>query len=275
MTGRRMLVDGKVFLVGTGVDITARKKAEEVLKEAKESAEAANRAKSEFLNNIAHDFRTPVHAIMGFSSLLHSEHMTEKQKKFAGVINESSHDLLRLVEELLDVSRLESGRLELKVSEFDVRKCLDHAVKVAQIELIDKEVKLRHWMEGSILPVKGDETRFNQILANLIGNAVKYTDKGEIIVKIDGDQQGCSPGKCRIRLSVKDTGLGIPQDKLPRLFDAFTRFHEFEGGKARGGEGLGLYIVKTLVDLMKGKISVTSEVGKGSEFIVTLDFDVA
>ncbi|MBF0331395.1 MAG: PAS domain S-box protein [Candidatus Omnitrophica bacterium] len=255
--------------------ITERKKAEDALRKAKEDAERANKAKSEFLNNIAHDFRTPMQSIMGFSDFLQAEQLTERQKKCAHIINEKSTALLSLVEDLLDVSRLESGGLELRSIEFDLRKSVQSAVAMAEEDLIGKDVKVFFFVDENIPRLMGDEVRFNQIMSNLIGNAVKYTDKGSITVrvnKVGGDRPGDG---CRVRVSVKDTGLGISRDKQAQIFDAFTRFHEFAGGKERGGVGLGLYIVKTLVDLMKGTVSVVSDVGVGTEFILTFDFDMA
>jgi len=158
---------------------------------------------------------------------------------------------------------------------FDPKRCVEDAVEIAQAACINKDIKIECCIQKNIPLVIGDETRFNQILTNLIGNAVKYTDKGEIVVKMEQDGAHCPEGKCRIRVSVRDTGLGIcPQDQA-HIFDAFTRFHEFQGARARGGVGLGLYITKTLVDLMKGEISVVSQVGVGSEFIITLDLNTA
>ncbi len=263
----------KTLLAGYTIDITERKQAEEVLRKAKEDAEMASNAKSEFLNNIAHDFRTPMHAIMGFSGFLQSENLTVKQKKFADIINERSQALLKLVEDLLDVSRLDAGRLELRSMEFDPKECVRTAVALAKVELMSKDVQMVCFIDESIPQVKGDEVRFNQILTNLVSNAVKYTDRGEIVVNITREECAQLKDKCRIRVSVKDTGLGIPQDKLTQIFDAFSRFHEFTGGKERGGVGLGLYITKTLVGLMKGEIGVVSEESKGSEFVVMLDLD--
>ncbi len=252
--------------------ITERKEVEELLKKAKADAEAASKAKSEFLNNIAHDFRTPMHSILGFSDLLKAEPLTEKQKKFASIIHERGRGLLGLVEDLLSVSRLESGKLELRSAAFDLEQCILSAIDVARIELLDKSVKMVVQIDGFIPRVIGDESRFNQILSNLIGNAVKYTDKGEILVKLSTNKD--AKGKCRVRVSVKDTGFGISKEQQSKIFEAFTRFHEFEGGKERSGVGLGMYITQRLVDLMQGEIGVASEVGVGSEFVVTVPFDV-
>jgi signal transduction histidine kinase len=263
------------FHIAIVEDITVRKQAEEALQKAKAEAEAASQAKSEFLNNIAHDFRTPMHAIMGFSGLLREEPLGEKAHKFVSIIYERSRNLLVLVEDLLSISRLESGNLGLRHLVFDIRKCVLDSIDVAKVELKDKSVRVSAVIDDGIPLVKGDEGRFNQVLTNLVSNAVKYTDKGEVVVRLSTEAVKSSPDKCRVRVAVKDTGFGIAPDQLTRIFDAFTRFHEFEGGKERSGVGLGMYITKRLVDLMNGEISVTSAVGVGSEFIVTLDFDMA
>ncbi|MBF0331237.1 MAG: PAS domain-containing sensor histidine kinase, partial [Candidatus Omnitrophica bacterium] len=256
-------------------DITERKLAENALEKAKAAAEAANKAKSEFLSNIAHDFRTPIHAIMGFGALLESQDLPVKPLKFAQNITRSAQNLLALVDDLLDVTRLESGKIPLRSLDLDMKECIKIAVDQVQIGLLDKDVKLSCRVGDDIPYLKGDITRLNQILVNLIGNAVKYTDKGEINVKVERVPQFCSKDKCRVNISVKDTGFGISPECQGRIFDAFTRFHEFEGGKKRSGLGLGMYITKAIVDLMKGKINIISQVGVGSEFIVTLDLDVA
>ncbi len=256
-------------------DITHLKQAEAILKKGKEDAESASKAKSEFLNNIAHDFRTPMHAIMGLSTFFQSEKATPKQREYANIINEKSKGLLTLIEELLDVSRLDAGKLELRSVEFDLKESVLELARAGTNELMGKEVTLVCSVEAGLPQVKGDKIRFSQILNNLIGNAIKYTDKGEIVVGVTRQLEKCPKGKCRIRISVKDPGLGIPEDKQELIFEAYTRFQEFDGTRERGGVGLGLYITKTLVELMGGTISVVSEVGKGSEFIVVMDFDIA
>ncbi len=256
-------------------EINERKQVEDLLLKAKENAEAANIAKSTFLNNIAHDFRTPTHAIMGFSAFLLKEQLTEKQINFVHIINERSRVLLNLVEELLDVSRLDSGRLTLRAIQFDLEQCVRSSFDIASNLLFVKNVKMSCSVPDGLPQLKGDPTRLGQILTNLIENAVKYTDKGEISVQVQQVTDGCPYGKFRTMISVKDTGLGIEADQRSQIFDAFSRFHEFAGDKPRGGVGLGLYITRTLVDLMGGTITVVSEVGTGSEFMVTLDFDIA
>ncbi len=254
-------------------DITHLKQAEAILKKGKEDAESASKAKSEFLNNIAHDFRTPMHAIMGLSTFFQSEKSTPKQREYANIINKRSKGLLTLIEELLDVSRLDAGKLELRSIEFDLKESVLEAVNAGTDELMGKEVTLACSVEEGLPRIKADKVRFSQVLTNLIGNAIKYTDKGEIVVNVTRQPESCPEGpgperKCRVRVSVKDNGLGIPRDKQEQIFEAYTRFQEFDGTRERGGVGLGLYITKTLVEQMGGTISVVSEVGVGSEFSV-------
>jgi len=268
------LVDKAKVLQCNIRDVSERKKAEEVLLLAKENAEAANKAKSEFLNNIAHDFRTPTHAIMGFSAFLKKEQLTQKQRQFVDIINKSGKNLQKLVVELLDVSKLESGRLTLRIVEFDLKESVISAFNLVHVLLLDKDIKMSYSIEDGFPRLKGDLVRLEHIFTNLMENAVKYTDQGEITVKAERVLEGCSKEKCRLKFSVKDTGLGIPKDSIGQIFDVYTRFHEFAGNRDRGGTGLGLYIVKTMVDMMGGTINVVSEVGVGSEFIVTLDFDI-
>ncbi len=255
-------------------DITDRKQAEDILKKAKEAAEASNGAKTEFLTNMAHDFRTPMHAIMGFSGFLQSEHLTDRQKKFAAIINQRSQSLLRLIEDILDVSRLESGRLELRQVDFDPGKAVKATVAAGKAELMKPAVTLSCVIDASIPLVKGDELRFTQIVTNLMSNAIQYTDKGGITVAIERIPEAGSTDQCRIKLSVKDPGPGIPEDIYKKIFNAFTGLNQGVGWKDYEGVGLGLYITKTLVDLMKGEITGSSHPGAGSEFVVVLDFNV-
>ncbi|MBF0330469.1 MAG: PAS domain S-box protein [Candidatus Omnitrophica bacterium] len=269
------LADGRRVVISMAMDVTQRKHAEEELRVAKENAELANKAKSDFLNNIAHDFRTPMHAIMGFSGLLRAQQTPEQQKKFADIIFVKAGGLLGLVEELLDVSRLESGRLPLRVTEFDLKECVVAAFELPQSALLGKNIRMSCVVADGVPRLKGDSVRLGQLLFNLIDNAVKYTDMGEISVNVEKVLEGCPAGKVRLRFSIKDTGLGVSEDNKAKIFDAFTRFHEFEGKKERGGVGLGLYICKTIVDLMGGDIAISSQVGVGSEFVVMIDFDTA
>ncbi|MBF0503512.1 MAG: PAS domain S-box protein [Candidatus Omnitrophica bacterium] len=256
-------------------DITQRKQAQEDLRLAKEKAEAANRYKTEFLMNISHDLRTPLHAILGFSDTLNSMELEEKYRKGVYYINQRARHLMTMVEEILSVSKIESGRIELKYEKLDLYKLLESSIEAARIELGPKNVILSLEVKGTIPALKGDALRVQQIIDNLLSNAVKYTPQGQIKVTVAPYPEPSQSDQYRVRVSVKDTGIGIPADKLPFIFESFTRFHEFYEGKAYDGVGLGLYFVKKIVSLLGGDILALSEIGRGSEFILTLKFDKA
>jgi PAS domain S-box-containing protein len=245
----------------------------EAMRRAKEQAEAANRYKTEFLTNISHELRTPLNAILGFAYILKSVNMSEEYQKSVDFINDRGKHLLSLVESILDVSKIESGKAELKSEEFDLLKLLNNLITKASTALEGKNVAIVLSIDGTIPKVKGDVERVGQIIENLLSNAVKYTEHGEIKLTVKPDNEQPDPKKYRIRISVKDTGIGIPEEKLPYIFDPFSRFHEFYKGKSIKGTGMGLHIVEDLVRLMGGEIHITSNVDKGSEFIVTLNFD--
>jgi len=254
-------------------EITERKHVEGELKVSKEQAEEASRYKTEFLTNISHDLRTPLNAILGFAHILKSVEMEPRYRKSVDFINERGKHLLAMVEEILHVSRMDSGTPQIKSVAFDLTELLENSIEVARVGLGAKDVKIALITAPTIPRLKGDVLRIRQIIDNLLSNAVKYTLQGEIKVSAVPDDRPSSPDKYRAEISVKDTGFGIPAEKLPYIFDSFTRFHEFYKGQTYDGVGLGLNIVKKQVDLLGGRIRVLSEVDKGSEFILTLDFD--
>ncbi len=250
-----------------------KEEAIEAMRQAKEQAEAANKYKTEFLTNISHELRTPLHAILGFANILQSVEMEEEYQRSVEFINERGKHLLTLVENILDVSNMELGTTQFKSEEFDLLNLIKNAMATAKTGLVEKNVALVLSVDGTIPQLKGDVARVQQILDNLLNNSVKYTEHGEILLTVTSDNTQPDQGKCGIRISVKDTGIGIPAEKLPYIFDPFSRFHEFYKGKSIKGMGMGLTIVKVLVRLMGGDIRATSEPGKGSEFRVTLNFD--
>jgi PAS domain S-box-containing protein len=250
-----------------------KEEAIEAMRQAKEQAEAANKYKTEFLTNISHELRTPLHAILGFANILQSVEMEEEYQRSVEFINERGKHLLTLVENILDVSNMELGTTQFKSEEFDLLNLIKNAMATAKTGLVEKNVALVLSVEGTIPQLKGDVARVQQILDNLLNNAVKYTEHGEILLTVTSDDTQPDQEKCGIKISVKDTGIGIPAEKLPYIFDPFSRFHEFYKGKSIKGTGMGLTIVKVLVRLMGGDIQATSEPGKGSEFRVTLNFD--
>lgn len=268
------LAGERLILVGMK-DVTERKAAEDALRSAREEAEAANRFKTDFLTNISHDLRTPLNAILGFAHMLKAAELDPKYKKGVDFINERGKHLMSLVEDILDVSKMDSGSAALKNEEFDFQKLLQGSVESARSALGEKDVTIVLSIKGTLPRVKGDANSVQRIVDNLLSNAVKYTERGEIVVTVGPDDEQVNEDNYRMRISVRDTGFGIAAESLPYVFDPFSRFHEFYKGKTYDGVGLGLHIVHKLVSSMGGNARVLSEVGKGSEFIVTLNFKKA
>ncbi|MBF0571795.1 MAG: PAS domain S-box protein [Candidatus Omnitrophica bacterium] len=256
-------------------DTTERKLAQDMLKQAKLKAEDANRSKSEFLAHVAHDLRTPLNAIVGFCSLLTSESAADKRPRMIEVIRIQSQNILTLINEILDAARLESHKITLRNEGFDLKATVDMAVELLRLEAGSKDVKISYSYDQNIPRIKGDAIRVAQILNNLLSNALKYTEQGEITFIVDLVSAGTDKKKCHIKFFIKDTGWGIPQEKLSAIFDPFVRAHEFVGDKDMAGVGLGLYICKLLVHLMGGQISVESQEGKGTTFVFDLNFETA
>jgi PAS domain S-box-containing protein len=273
-TGYCAIIDNVPLLVGVGIDITERRFAEEALTAGKESAEAYSKAKTQFLANVSHDIRTPMHAIMGFTNMLDAM-KSDKESKIIEIIKKNSKVLMALVDELLDISKVESGSMVLRSDQFNLKEFVDSVVENAMFEVQGKDVKIFNEYKFDMEFVEGDAPRLGQIMGNILNNAIKYTDSGEIRIFTEATTDPSDPNKCRMKVSIKDTGLGIPNDKINMVFEPFTRFHEFKGGKMREGSGLGLYIAKTLIDMMGGMITVVSEVGVGSTFYFEVNLNIA
>ena len=262
-------------------DITEKKKTAEAIVYSLKQAEADSKAKSVFLANISHEIRTPMNGISGFTNLLSTSGLNERQKEFNNIIKNSSDHLLALINDILDFSKLEAGKLKLKNKPFDIKTVLNDSINIISRQAEIKKLKVEVFIDEQInYKVNGDKLRFEQILLNLLTNAVKFTLNGKIGIKItqikteDSTEDGKNKNKAIILIEVYDTGIGIAIEKKVEIFEMFHQLDE-SNTKRHGGPGIGLSIVKGLVELKGGTITVESETGKGSSFKIILPYDIA
>ena len=264
---------GKKYLIESLVDLRAQKKAEEALKKAKAASEEASRSKSEFLANMSHEIRTPMNGVVGMAGLLAKTELNIEQKQYVQAIQSSSESLMTIINDILDFSKIEAKKLDFESIDIDLRDCIGDCLHSLIIRAAEKGIELAYHVEQDVPErIVGDPGRLRQILVNLVGNSIKFTEKGEVVVSVS--KESMDEDFIILRFDVADTGIGISEEKQKRIFEAFSQV-DASTTRKYGGTGLGLTICSSLVELMEGKIWVESRIGKGSTFSFTVRLGVS
>ncbi|WP_031528243.1 hybrid sensor histidine kinase/response regulator [Dyadobacter crusticola] len=262
-------------VLGTAIDITSRKNVEKELIKAKRDAEEATRIKSDFLSTMSHEIRTPMNGIIGFTDLLMTRDFPDEDRQYLQMIKYSADNLMVILNDILDFSKIEAGKFGLEHFDFDLKERLGYLLKTFEVRAKEKSIDLTyHFDENTPTLLTGDAYRLNQILINLVGNAIKFTEEGgfvRVVVSLHKDH-GSSVD---LKIDVVDSGIGISEDKLSVIFDSFSQAHKNNAKHYFGGTGLGLSITRKIAELMNGSISAQSKLGEGATFSVILNFGKA